>query len=188
MLVHKPHLAWLGDFNKLKKLSFTYDETTVIHPSEFEYFSELAEITATRVDENQSYCQIFQTLFNELPKHIKIRNFAPEVIEIMEEPNYVGLATNYVTLGKEQKIHFSDAQQAVCGLSFKDKNIVGFEDGSIVVYTYDKESDALRELSTNTSLHRARINQIVETSEKVIIASSVSICIFDYIRSYINSL
>jgi hypothetical protein len=139
---------------------------------------ELTEVRATRIEHEPVWketSEYYQSFFEEIPSHVRIIHAAPDTLERVERLNYNTFATDYVSLYEEKVIRYPSAKQPISGLSFAGKNIIGCEDGTIVIYKYDKELNTLTELSTNTTLHHGRINQITQVQQKIIIASSVSL-------------
>lgn len=183
------HYTFLADFHaKLQKLSFDYVQRVYITACDIKYMEKLREVRATRIECEPNWgvgIDHNTEFFEQIPSHVRIMHYAPEALEEVNKLNYNYMATDYVRLGEEELIRFPSAKQVACGLSFSDKNIVGFEDGTVVVYKYDKGLNSLTELSTITTLHQGRINQITQVQQKIIIASSVSTL---YYNRAINSV
>jgi hypothetical protein len=174
--VLEDHHGFLADFHsKLRKLSFDYTQSVLITLNGIKQMKELTEVRATRIEHEPVWketSEYYQSFFEEIPSHVRIIHAAPDTLERVERLNYNTFATDYVSLYEEKVIRYPSAKQPISGLSFAGKNIIGCEDGTIVIYKYDKELNTLTELSTNTTLHHGRINQITQVQQKIIIASS----------------
>ncbi len=160
----------------MRKLSFDYNPTETIHTDDISlYMTKLTDIIATGV--KITWWDSQHNFFNKIPSHVRIRNIVSAYPEVLYQPNYNTYTTDYVVISKQEMHRFPNTTQAVSGLSYADKLVIGNEDGSICIFKYDKEANKVVAVATNNTLHSGRINEITQADNKIVISSSVRLAI-----------